>query len=105
MARYGLGLWLGAVEGIPLATVVANLGGSAILGFLAGVAQGRRRGLVWALLGIGFSGAFTTFSTFAFEALTLAEQQGALVAGLYAAGSVIGGLVIADRARQWGLQC
>ncbi len=105
LARYGIGLHISAVGEIPLATMAANLSGSTILGFLAGMALAREgRGIGWALWGVGFSGAFTTFSTFAFEALRLMERQGPLTAALYAVASVLGGLLVATAARRRGLK-
>lgn len=104
LARYGLGIWIVPVDDIPLATVVANLVGSAILGVLAGLAERRsRKGLGWAMLGVGFAGALTTFSTFALEAVSLLERQGPLIAALYAGGSVLAGLFIAASARRRSL--
>jgi CrcB protein len=59
----------------PLGTLVINVSGSFILGFLTGL------GLYHAfattprtILGTGFCGAFTTFSTFTYETLRLAED-------------------------------
>lgn len=104
MGRFGLGQWLEPVGEIVIATVVANLVGSAMLGILAGLAERRaHRGVLWALLGVGFAGALTTFSTFALEALALLEGPGLLIAALYAGGSVVAGLWIAATARQRSL--
>lgn len=104
VARYGVGIWLTPAGQIPVATVVANLVGSAILGALAGLAEKRAtRGVTWAILGVGFAGALTTFSTFALEALNLLDGQGPAMAGLYAGGSVLAGLLIAATARRRSL--
>ena len=103
LARYGLGLWIGELGGIPLATLIANLSGSALLGFLAGLAEARSsRGVGWALGGVGFSGAFTTFSTFALEAVHLGDEHGLLAAVAYVTASVLGGLFLASAARRGG---
>jgi CrcB protein len=69
---------LGAFVGAPLrllvsravpdenGTLVVNVVGSLLLGLFAGLST------EWyALLGVGFCGAFTTYSTFAVEAVTL----------------------------------
>ncbi len=57
---------------VPWGTMLVNICGSFVLGVLAGatVADGR----VFAVVGTGFCGAFTTFSTFAWEAFALAED-------------------------------
>jgi len=62
--------WFGA--GFPWGTVTVNLIGSYALGFViqASIAGGWSGGLRL-LVAVGFLGAFTTFSTFAYEALEL----------------------------------
>lgn len=54
----------------PWGTLAANVLGSLVLGFLAGAATA-----VYALLGTGFCGALTTYSTFGFETVRLAERR------------------------------
>lgn len=59
----------------PLGTLVVNISGSAALGALAGAVVAGRvpvEALSWG--GIGFLGAYTTFSTFTFETLRLLED-------------------------------
>jgi CrcB protein len=71
VARYGVQrisvLWMGA--GFPWGTLVANALGCFLFGWIA--ARSLERGLMSPELAIplltGFLGAFTTFSTFAFE--------------------------------------
>lgn len=55
----------------PYSTLFVNIVGSFILGVIAGMALGRIAvpETVRLLVGVGFCGAFTTFSTFAVEAL------------------------------------
>lgn len=58
---------------LPYGTLAVNVVGSLVLGFLAGLAFGRL-GLpeeVRLLVGVGFCGAFTTFSTYALETFTV----------------------------------
>ena len=104
LARYGLGEWLAPVGRVLTATLIANLLGSAILGVLAGLAARRgERGVAWSLLGVGFSGALTTFSTFAVEAITIFERSSPLGAAAYVGGSVLAGLWVASAARRRSL--
>ncbi|SER33668.1 camphor resistance protein CrcB [Gracilibacillus ureilyticus] len=53
---------------IPIATVIVNLTGSFLLGIIIGVGLNN---MITLLLGTGFMGAFTTFSTFKLEAVHL----------------------------------
>jgi CrcB protein len=46
-------------------------------------------------LGVGFLGAFTTFSTFSVETQTLVRDGRAAAAGAYVAVSVIAGVALA----------
>lgn len=60
----------------PLPTLVVNVVGSAILGALVGAFAVDQTAEGWLyFLGIGFCGGFTTFSTFTFETLRLAEER------------------------------
>lgn len=79
----------------PLATSLINIGGSFLLGWLVGAvgvepsAWGHAALL---LLGTGFCGAFTTFSTFAFETVRLWHTGHPLVAAVNVLGQPILGL-------------
>ena len=59
----------------PLSTLVVNVSGSTALGALAGAASsGRLSSSLLTIAGIGFLGAFTTFSTFTYETVRLIEN-------------------------------
>ena len=66
--------WFG--KGFPFATLLVNVLGSFSLGFLyALIEQGQIEAVLWrTALGIGFLGAFTTFSTFSVDTLFLFNQ-------------------------------
>ena len=57
---------------LPWGTQVVNVGGSLVLGVAAGALPGHQWAL--ALVGTGFCGALTTFSTFGFETVRLAQD-------------------------------
>lgn len=73
----------------PWGTFVINLAGSAVLGFLAALPADPR---LMALAGSGFCGALTTYSTFGYETLRLAESGARFLAFANVAASVVGGL-------------
>jgi len=103
-ARYWLGKLVRQFQGqalFPWATFVINVSGSMVLGLLAATylypkgIQDRSpsRDLWFLLLGTGFCGGFTTFSTFSLETYELISEGKTWIAALYVLGSVGGGLL------------
>lgn len=83
MSRYAIGWWLGKKGGrFPWATLLVNASGSLLLGWLS-AHESQFPAAVYGILGIGFCGAFTTFSTFGYESITLAGNKRYLHAFLY----------------------
>ena len=67
--RYGVVVWLGQMATpfqFPVATTLINVLGSLVLGFVAGNVSDRTQA-TYLLMGVGFCGGFTTFSTFSLE--------------------------------------
>lgn len=69
----------------PVLTLLTNLAGAVLIGFIAGAAGEKQLSpnLVL-LLKTGLCGGFTTFSTFSLEAYTLMQQGNLGQAGCYA---------------------
>jgi len=78
----------------PWGTLTVNAAGSLILGLTAG-ALSADPGPAWVLplVGTGFCGALTTFSTFAFETVRLTEEGSLLEATLNLLATVTATLV------------
>jgi CrcB protein len=76
----------------PLGTLLINIVGSFILGLLANLYIGS---WIWYFWGMGFCGAFTTFSTFGYELVTLIELKKIRLALIYVSFSVVFGLLAA----------
>jgi CrcB protein len=80
----------------PWGTLLINATGSFLLGLITGLALYHALPETDKLLiGTGFCGAYTTFSTFTFESVRLAEDGSRLEAVANAAGSLIIGLLLA----------
>jgi CrcB protein len=95
VARYGLGglvhKWAGA--GFPWGTLIVNLLGCFALGLLMRLSLDNAvSDETRLMIGTGFLGAFTTFSTFGYETLRLLETGAFGLAAANAAGSLILGL-------------
>ncbi|MGO4591395.1 fluoride efflux transporter CrcB [Paenarthrobacter sp. 2TAF44] len=60
---------------LPWATIVINVSGSLLLGFLAGlVMEGQAPESLQLILGTGFLGGYTTFSTASLETIRLVQS-------------------------------
>jgi CrcB protein len=97
-ARFIVGTWVASAFGtrVPLGTFVVNVSGCFLIGVLGTVIVERlvaRPEHVQYLLAIGFLGAYTTFSSFAWENHVLLLDGRWLTAALYMALSVFAGLV------------
>ncbi|WEH36710.1 fluoride efflux transporter CrcB [Streptomyces sp. AM 4-1-1] len=77
----------------PWGTFAVNVAGSLVLGLLTGaVAAGAASSHVQLLVGTGLCGALTTYSTFSYETLRLAEDGARFHAVANVAASVAAGL-------------
>lgn len=100
-ARYWLGLWMTGKWGaqFPWATFAINVSGSFVLGlllaYLAARAELAAGPTLQLLIGVGFLGAYTTFSTFEYDNLQLLMTGQWFRALLNALGSLAAGLVAA----------
>lgn len=95
LVRYQIGHSVGP-RSFPWVTLAINLLGSFLLGLLAKLAADRGWPDTTTLpLGVGFLGAFTTFSTFSVETQTMLRTGRFAAAGAYIAASVLGGIAAA----------
>jgi CrcB protein len=89
---------------LPWGTFVVNITGAFVLGLLTGLALSHHLSTVAkALLGTGFCGAYTTFSTFTFETVRLVEDGRLFEATMNVMGSVVVGLLGAAAGLALGL--
>jgi fluoride exporter len=97
IARYAVGGWVmsSGRHVFPFGTLVINITGSLLLGILFGLTI-KHTGLhasIRTFFGIGFLGAYTTFSTFSVETMHLIENGSLVMASVNVLGSVIFSLV------------
>lgn len=94
VCRYLIGMLIPS-HGFPLATLVLNLTGCFLLAivmrYLARLP--RVSSNMVTVIGTGFVGSYTTFSTFSLESIQLIEHQMYITALLYIGASLIGGLL------------
>lgn len=92
LTRFQLGQVLSRRTGtaFPAATLLINITGAFLLGILTGSGVS---GPLRLLLGDGFLGAYTTFSTFMYEGFHLFAGRKALNAAVYILGSLILGIL------------
>jgi CrcB protein len=97
VARYGMQTWVFRIYSFtfPLGTFIVNTIGCFLIGlFYALSEKGNLLSPECRLaLTTGLCGGFTTFSTFAYENMNLLRTGDYVYFGLYAAGSVILGIV------------
>jgi CrcB protein len=95
-ARYSLDRLIEqrTVSVFPWATFAINISGCFLIGVVSASLVDRHHLPAWIRIGmvVGVIGGYTTFSTFAQEALTLFEARDAAVALAYAIGSVVIGI-------------
>jgi fluoride exporter len=97
VARYSISLGLPTEMGrFPWGTFIENISGSFALGFLLilVIEQFPRGRLARPVIGTGFLGAYTTFSTFMVEAVDLVRDGYPGMAAAYLVASLIVGLVV-----------
>jgi len=96
-ARYLVSVWAARRIGpnFPYGTLIVNLSGSLLLGFLVTViaSLGAYQREVQLLVPLGFVGAYTTFSTFAYESVGLLRRRAYGLAATNVLGSTMLGLL------------
>ncbi|MEU2350547.1 fluoride efflux transporter CrcB [Modestobacter sp. NPDC049651] len=80
-------------RGSVVGTLAVNVAGSAVLGVLLGLRDVSPA--VLALVGTGFCGTLTTFSTFGLDVVRLVEERRVARAVPYLAGTLVLGLAVA----------
>lgn len=74
----------------PLGTVLVNVTGSLLLGFLTGLTLAQLLPAEWhAVLGAGFLGGYTTFSTASYETVRLIQERRPGAALLHGLGMLV----------------
>ncbi|WP_431193343.1 fluoride efflux transporter CrcB [Trichocoleus desertorum] len=98
LSRYYLTVWFTQRFGtsFPYGTFVINLTGCLGMGFFSTLALERIVAIsseLRLLVATGFLGAYTTFSTYGLETVSLLRNQNLWYAGLYGVGSAVLGVI------------
>ena len=96
ICRFSLGELIHTNNGFPLTTILINLSGCFILGwFLTYVSLNKKiRPEFTLIIGTGFIGSFTTFSTFSMETLHLFQQNLVFMGIFYVLSTAVLGLLL-----------
>ena len=97
-ARFTLDGWLQrrAETTVPVGTLAVNLLGAFVLGMVVGLFDAHRLDPnVETVLSAGLLGGFTTFSTFTFESVRMAEESAWRPLAIYLIVTLTGGLLAA----------
>ena len=98
IARYSIGKKVGQFwqKPFPLGTLIINMSGSFIIGFLFTFFAVRNNIAQTVQIGMttGFTGAYTTFSAFSYEALKLIEDREGLYLLMYIGSSLLAALLM-----------
>ncbi|CAL65478.1 CrcB-like protein [Christiangramia forsetii KT0803] len=93
--RFIISKYLNVSSLIPYGTFLVNILGSLLLGLILGWAMKSNslNSPINLMLGVGFCGGFTTFSTFSFENYSLIKTGDFLSFSVYFFGSIILGIL------------
>ncbi|OPJ60987.1 fluoride efflux transporter CrcB [Clostridium oryzae] len=92
ITRYLLGKYISSHSKakLPIGTFIINITGALLLGILTSASTSKE---IYLILGEGFLGAYTTFSTFMYEGFNLFNGKRKLNAVIYVLSSVILGVL------------
>ncbi|SKA96797.1 CrcB protein [Caloramator quimbayensis] len=92
ITRYKLGKMIAEKHSTtyPIGTFIINITGALLLGILSSLNSNKN---VYILLGDGFLGAYTTFSTFMYEGFNLFQENEKINAFIYILSTLILGII------------
>jgi len=105
-ARYLMVEWMARWwrKPFPLAIFLINIIGAFLLGVLTTAFASPAQLSARLLLGVGFLGGYTTFSTLSYETVALARRGDTLYAWMNVGGTLLAGVVAAFLGMSFGLR-